>query len=217
MKILTAFALASLLAGTHSAGAEGILPANSGLALYVEPLNPAEYPEDARRNHAALTVNDLGSVPRLVAGRTLPKSDDELSDSVLGEVYRPFIDMTKDAFLTHALKYAAARNLIVHNVGGYCPGSAGCGSLPEASIKLIEKYVPRAFTGFDIGEQDGRFNFTYKQIIDPYVQNRVCQYLSSQPYFDRVAEDQGNWCSLLSVLWYWHYPIKEGYISLAGA
>lgn len=191
------------------------------LAIYARRLDPSTYPEDQRRTHQALTWDAFDGVTQFVAGRNLPKSDVDLAD-VAGRVYRPNLASVNDAFLKRALQYASARKLIVHNIGGFGPGSRFSGSfgeyiVPESKLALFEKYVADTFTGFDVGEQDGRFNFTYAQVLDPYVKDRVAQYLASQPYFDRVAADQGNWCSSLSVLWYWHYLLKEGYVVLAGA
>ena len=59
----------------------------------------------------------------------------------------------------------------------------------EVQIDQIQRYIGNKFTGFDVGEQDGRFNFTYRHIIEPYIPDKKQQYLASQPYSDRVASD----------------------------
>lgn len=191
------------------------------LSVYPTRLDPSTYPEDARRTYKALTWDAFNGVTQFVAGRNLPKYDDDLAD-VKGIVYRPNLGSVNDAGLKRGLQYAAANDLIIHNIGGFGPGSKFQGSfgeyiVSETQLEWFKKYVGDKFTGFDVGEQDGRFNFTYAGLIDPYIRDRVEQYIASQPYFDRVAADQGNWCSSLSVLWYWHYLLKEGYVILAGA
>ena len=189
--------------------------------IYPYLVEPKEYPEYSRRPYPTLSWEDFGYKTQFVAGRNVPLNDAEVAD-VLGRVYRPGISWLRDKDFMGRLQYAGKHGMFLHNIGGYGPGSpfnGGFGEciVPEWQINQIKKYVGNRFTGFDVGEQDGRFNFTYRNIIEPYIPNRRRQYLSSQPYFDRVAADLGNWCSSLSVLWYWHYLLKEGYTILAGA
>ena len=73
--------------------------------------------------------------------------------------------------------------MYLHNIGGYGPGSPFYGSfgeyiVPEWQMEQIRKHLGHRFTGFDVGEQDGRFNFTYKQIMEPYIPDRRRQYPS---------------------------------------
>lgn len=202
-------------------------PISKLLSLKVRPviypyrINPETYPEYFRRPYKALTWEHFDNKPQFVAGRNLPGSKEEEAD-VSGRVYRPNISILNDPKLEDRLRYAKENNLIIHNIGGYGPGTPSEGGfgeciIPQKTIDLFEKYARDRFTGFDVGEQDGRFNFTYQYILEPYIPDRVRQYIDCQPYFDRVARDQGNWCSALSVLWYWHYILKEGYTILAGA
>ena len=182
--------------------------------LYPYPVEPMEYPEYSRRPYPALSWSDFGHRTQFVAGRNVPLNETELAD-VPGLVYRPGASFLKDREFTGKLQYIGKHGMYLHNIGGYGPGSPFYGSFGEYIVaewqtEQIRKYLGRRFTGFDVGEQDGRFNFTYKQIMEPYIPDRRRQYLASQPYFDRVAADLGNWCSSLSVLWYWHYILKEG-------
>lgn len=189
--------------------------------LYPYPVEPIDYPEYYRCPYPALSWEDFGNRTQFVAGRNVPLNEGELSD-ISGLVYRPGASFLKDQQFVKKLQYLSKQKMYLHNIGGYGPGSPFQGSfgeyrVPEWQTELIKKYMGNRFTGFDVGEQDGRFNFTYKQIMEPYISDRRRQYLTSQPYFDRIAADLGNWCSSLSVLWYWHYILKEGHTILAGA
>ena len=189
--------------------------------IYPYPVEPMEYPEYSRRPYPALSWSDFDHRTQFVAGRNVPSNEAELAD-VPGLVYRPGASFLKNQEFTGKLQYIGKHGMYLHNIGGYGPGSPFYGSfgeyiVPEWQTEQIRKHLGHRFTGFDVGEQDGRFNFTYKQIMEPYIPDRRRQYLASQPYFDRVAADLGNWCSSLSVLWYWHYILKEGYTILAGA
>lgn len=190
--------------------------------LYPYVVDPSEYPEDRRRPHQALTWGDFENKTQFVAGRNLPKSKEEESH-VVGKVYRAYLGSINYPDLEERLRYMKKRGFFLHNLGGYGPGSrsinGGFGELMvgDKPVKLLEKYMDRRFTGFDIGEQDGRFNFTYRIYLEPYKYNRVEQYIQSQPYFDRIGSDLKHWCSNLTVLWYWNYILKEGNCLLAGA
>lgn len=191
--------------------------------LYPYLVEPKEYPEFYRRPYPAISWSDFDYQTQFVVGRNVPIDSTEIA-TVKGKVYRPSLAFMRDMDFTAKLQFLSKNDLILHNIGGYGPGSpyplhGGFGEyiVPEWQIEQIKKYLGNRFTGFDVGEQDGRFNFTYRNIIEPYISDRKYQYLVSQPYFDRVAADQGNWCSALSVLWYWHPILKEGYTVLAGS
>lgn len=189
--------------------------------LYPYLVEPSEYPEYTRRPYQALSWKDFNNRTQLVAGRNVPFNETEVSD-VPGLVYRPSASLLSDQEFVNRIQYIGKHGMYLHNIGGYGPGSPFYGSfgefiVPKWQIEQLKMNLGKRFTGFDVGEQDGRFNFTYKQILEPYIPDRRRQYLASQPYFDRVAADLGNWCSSLSVLWYWHYMLKEGYTILAGS
>lgn len=191
--------------------------------LYPYLVEPKEYPEFYRRPYPAISWSDFDYQTQFVVGRSVPIDSAGMA-TVKGRVYRPSIAFMRDMDFTTKLQFLSKNDLILHNIGGYGPGSpypwyGGFGEyiVPKWQIEQIKKYLGNRFTGFDVGEQDGRFNFTYRNILEPYISDRKYQYLVSQPYFDRVAADQGNWCSALSVLWYWHPILKEGYTVLAGS
>lgn len=231
-KILTLFILLSISVTNWDIYAESVLKKDRyGFLntmdihpeLYPYLVVPKEYPEYYRRPYPALSWEDFDNKTQFVVGRNVPLDSTELSDAK-GNIYRPNLSFMRDKDFIRRLQFAAKNNLWLHNIGGYGPGSAfplgnGFGEyiVPKWQIKQIERYIRNRFTGFDVGEQDGRFNFTYRSIIEPYVPDKIRQYLVSQPYFDRIAADQGYWCSALSVLWYWNYILKEGYTILVGA
>lgn len=192
-------------------------------AIYPYLVEPKDYPEYYRRPYPSLSWEDFGNKTQFVVGRNTPIDSTEIAE-VKGDVYRSWLSLMWDKDFTRRLQFMSKNNLFVHNIGGYGPGSAmpvdgGFGEyiVPKWQIDQIQRYIGNKFTGFDVGEQDGRFNFTYRHIIEPYIPDKKQQYLASQPYFDRVASDLGNWCSALSVLWYWHPILKEGYTMLAGS
>lgn len=214
----------------------GDIEASKDMLMRIQPtlypyfVNPEEYPDFERRPYEAITWDKLDGEDKtlLTAGRSNAGAD-EVSN--VGKVYRS--DLTwlykgvENNELSGKLSNMADRGEVLHNIGGYGTGSPF--GLKYGNIAGFgEYYIPKEvlddilasgvlFTGFDIGEQDGRYNFTFKNYHQPYKQDKVEQYIQTQPFFDRVAETQLEYGSLLSVLWYWHYPIKEGYTLLAGA
>lgn len=190
--------------------------------IYPYLVNPCEYPEYYRRPFFAPSWKDFEYKTQFVVGRSVP-SDVTNAIDVKGKVYRPNMSFMRKEHFVERLQFLAKNNLFLHNIGGFGPGIPKHGSsfgehiISESQINQIKRYVGNRFTGFDIGEQDGRYNFTYSSIIEPYVPDRKYQYLVSQSYFERIARNQGNWCSALNVLWYWHQLIKEGSVILAGA
>lgn len=47
--------------------------------------------------------------------------------------------------------------------------------------------------------------------------NKSQRYIRAMKYMQKAAREQGDIISMLSVKWFWHYPIKEGFITCAGA
>lgn len=201
-------------------------------AVYPYYVDPAEYPDFDRRPYDAVTWEAMGGEPgesHLAAGRWY---DLGYEFGVDGDVLRPGLGWiwplrVSENALSQQLEEMAERGFILHNIGGYGPGSpygqeygntAGFGEYfvtDEEIQAILDSGV--VFTGFDIGEQDGRYNFTWQGYHAPYETDKVKQYINTQPFFDKVAETQQEYGSLLTVLWYWHYPIKENYTHIAGA
>ena len=141
--------------------------------IYPYPVEPMEYPEYSRRPYPALSWSDFDHRTQFVAGRNVPSNETELAD-VPGLVYRPGASFLKNQEFTGKLQYIGKHGMYLHNIGGYGPGSPFYGSfgeyiVPEWQTEQIRKHLGHRFTGFDVGEQDGRFNFTYKQIMEPYI------------------------------------------------
>lgn len=204
---------------------------------------PEEYPDFNRREHDVVTWDKLNTTPGktlMTAGRNEIFAPGNYKDSIVpkGNVFRPDLtgiwDATHDesgnyntSELQAVLTKMKENGDILHNIGGFGPGSpfgkkygnvAGFGEYyvtPEVLQLILDSEVP--FTGFDIGEQDGRYNFTFKNYQHPFPSDKVKQYDVTQSFFDKVAEVQGGYGSLLTVLWNWHMPVKEGYTMLAGS
>ena len=194
---------------------------------YPDLVDVKSYPEYTKRPFPVCSWEDFEGCTQICRDRQMPSLSQDWSSPVKGRVFRPYIQNVMEPDFLDKLRYASKLGFWIHNIGGYGPGSPnqddqgtyGFGEyiLSEDLVKQIYEIVGNHFTGFDIGEQDGRFNFTFERIISPFPTDPRELYLRCQPFFDKIAEDQGELGSLLSVLWYWHYPVKEGYTRIIGA
>jgi autotransporter-associated beta strand protein len=73
------------------------------------------------------------------------------------------------------------------------------------------------FTGGDIGEQDARFANIFETCYDRFSQtDRFQNFKVASRFQGQVADDLGNISSLLTNLWLWHYPVKDGNVMISG-
>ena len=189
--------------------------------VYPHLLDPRLYPDYTRRPHRVPTWETFDNTPQFTGIRHLP--DASFKNWELGKVVWPGISILSSPHLSQLLDVLKQNDCYLFDIGGYGPGSLWTGGgfgqaeVPEETLKLMEEKLGERFLGFDIGEQDGRYLFVSRAGQSPFRRDKFDQFLQIYRYFAKVANDQGNRMNTLMVYHYWHYPIKEGNVLLAGA
>ena len=142
----------------------------------------------------------------------------------VGRVYRPDLGImhAKEEDFRAGLERMRDAGMYLFNIGGYGPGSPWVGSfgqalIPPARLDDLRGILGERFLGFDLGEQDGRLHNTFERVQLPAPRTVAESHRRFHDWCDRVIDDQGGRLSLLSVLWNWHHPIRDGAMVLAGA
>jgi len=203
-------------------------------------VDPRGYPGFARRPFATPTWETFGHRPQLVGGRYHGvKWDISAEDLVrivpageplaerpwfVGRVYRPDLGImhAKEEDFRTGLERMRDTGMYLFNIGGYGPGSPWKGSFGQASIPAtrlddLRGILGERFLGFDLGEQDGRLHNGFEHVQLPAPRTAAAAHRLFHDWCDRVIDDQGGKLSLLTVLWNWHHPIRDGAMTLAGA
>lgn len=194
--------------------------------FYVEP---TEYPDYPRRPFKTPNWETFNDTVQFVGGRewgeTFGIIDDKAPNWLKGgTVMRPnYTDflMGKDS-LRNALLRMKKKGLYLFNINAYGPGTPRKGGFGQFKVdpwksNLMEEILEDRYMGFDLGEQDGRYWGDCRSIDFPLSSNYQERYLNAMKYMHRAAIDQGDIISMLSVKWFWHYPIKDGFITISGA
>ena len=222
-------------------------PAGKGLLGELPPpvaddrlVDPRQYPDFSRRAFATPTWDTFDGRPQLVGGRyhgarwDIAKADltrlvppGEPMDGrpwFIGRVYRPDLGMmrAKDEDFRAGVERMAHNGMYLFNIGGYGPGSPWRGSfgqaaIPEDRLRTLREVLGERFLGFDLGEQDGRYHNSFEQVQLPVPRDAAGQMRLFHDWCDRVIDDQGGKLSLLSTLWNWHHPVRDGAMTLIGA
>jgi hypothetical protein len=203
-------------------------------------VDPRTYPGYSRRPFAAPTWETFGNRPQLVGGRyhgvkwditeedltRLVPPGEPLADRpwFVGRVYRPDLGILRanDEDFRAGLERMRDTGMYLFNIGGYGPGSPRKGSfgqalIPAERLDALRGILGERFLGFDLGEQDGRLHNVFERVQLPAPRTAVAAHRLFHDWCDRVIDDQGGRLSLLSVLWNWHHPIRDGAMTLAGA
>lgn len=212
--VVCVYCLLILFLGINVAASDELFP-DEQPQVYSHPLDTTGYPDYTRRPHRVPTWKTFENMPQFVCIRNLP--DKNFVDHGLGRVFWPHWGVLHVADLDDRLARVRAMGGYVFNVSGYVGGTTTRRNFDKDIIRHVHERLGDRFLGMDIGEQDGRYLFVAKGRQHPFANTRVKQYLETYKYIQQVAEDQGNWMSTLHVNWYWHYPIKEGTVSVAGA
>ena len=114
------------------------------------------------------------------------------------------------------------KGLYLFNINSYGPGTPVKGGFGQFKLKpwkinMMKEVLEDQYMGFDLGEQDGRYWADSRSIDFPLSTNYQERYLNAMKYMHRAAIYQGDIISMLSVKWFWHYPIKDGFITISGA
>jgi len=113
--------------------------------------------------------------------------------------------------------------IYVHDPGGYGPASPWTGSYGQClasatTLATLNSSLGKRFTGGDIGEQDARFANVFEACYEPFsLTNRFKDFRIANRYQGQCGDDLGNKMCLLSNLWLWHYPMKDGSVMMGGA
>ena len=196
---------------------------------YPYHVNPEEYPDYSRRPFATPTWETFKDTVQFVGGRVWSQKFGTIDGKAPywlegGTVLRPnYLDfrMSKDS-LRSSLMRMKNQGLYLFNINAYGPGTpvkGGFGQfkLEPWKISMMAEILEDKYMGFDLGEQDGRYWADHRSIDFPLSSNYKERYLNAMKYMHRAAIDQGDIISQLSVKWFWHYPIKDGFITISGA
>ncbi len=179
-------------------------------------VDPAAYADYTRRPFRAPTWATFDNRPQWVGLRTLPSQ--RFQDQGLGRVCMAGVAAVKAPDLAEKLAEIKRRDFYLFDLGGYVPGSVTAQhEIPAGTLRLLRETLGDHFLGCDLGEQDGRYLFTMRSLASPGPASRFGQFLQARRYMGRIAEDEGQALNALMVYWYWHYPIQEGNVLLAGA
>lgn len=209
--------------------------------LYPKLVDPSEFPDYERRGFRMPTWKTLDNRPQMVANRygnvtevTSAQATNILADDarmpgaaawLTGRVYQPNLSLMKLPVdgLTSVLRHMDSNGIYLFDIAGYGPGtplnggSYGQLHLSADQKKSLEETLGDRWMGFDLGEQDGRYQngFIGRQLPAP--RDRVTSHRLFRDWIDRVIDDQGGRISMLTVQWGWHYPVQDGAMAMIGA
>ncbi|MCK5774670.1 MAG: hypothetical protein KAH25_00755 [Bacteroidales bacterium] len=195
--------------------------------VYPYYVNPTEYPDYSRRPFKTPTWDTFNDTVQFVGGRVWGNKfghiDGKAPNWISGaKVLRPnhadFL-MTEDSL---RVSLTEMKNEYLFNINAYGPGtpaspSFGQFKLDKWKINMMRDILEDRYMGFDLGEQDGRYWAVFRSVDFAVSFNYQERYLKAMEFMHRAAIDQGDILSMLSVKWFWHYPIKDGFITISGA
>lgn len=203
-------------------------------------VDPRSSPAYNRRPFTTPTWDTFDHRPQLVGGRyhgvnwnvtaadltRIIPPDEPMDDRpwFIGRVYRPDLGImhAADRDFRTGLERMRHNGMFLFNIGGYGPGSPWKGSfgqamIPPARLEQLRETLGDHFLGFDLGEQDGRYHNVFERVQLPSPRDAAGQHRLFHDWCDRVIDDQGGRLSMLTVLWNWHHPVRDGAMTLIGA
>lgn len=193
---------------------------------YVEP---EEYPDYTRRPFVTPSWNTFENKVQFVGGRGWGKEFgiiDEIPPYWMakGTVMRPNYShfMMNPEALKQTLTQMKERGYYLFNINAFGPGTPPVGSFGQIRVEkwkvdMMKEILGDHYLGFDLGEQDGRYWADCRSIDYPMSDDYSERYLKAMKYMQKAAREQGDVISMLSVKWFWHYPMKDGFITCSGA
>ena len=148
---------------------------------------------------------------------------EETADMPSGLVYWPNVSTLVNSIGGTTLNSWTNHGVMLHNPGGYGPGSPWTGSYGQClastnTLTAITNALGSRYTGGDIGEQDARFANVFEGCYEPFsLTSKFRLFRTAHRYQGQVGDDLGHITSLLVNLWLWHYPIKDGTVLMSGA
>ena len=197
------------------------------IRIYNYPVNPRQYPDDARRYVKPPDAATFGNQIQFIALRGLDDNymkelDDNTIKYGLGNIIWPQYPILYRKDLPAIVDELKKRNLYLFDIGGFVPGSGPNGYwqqfvAPQGALDLIQKTLGDHWLGMDNGEQDGRYIGGFANQMIPPGAGREQQYLNFQNHFQGLTDRLGNKMSSLVGLTYGHYFLKEGIYYMLGA
>ena len=182
----------------------------SKIKLNTNYIDVTAYPDYTRRQFTVPSWETFDNRVRLV-GLRYGLTESAISNTV-GDILRPNLGWVRqnESKLTTLCNVINAEDKFIWNVGGYIPEIPDhAGGFYYNDILLSQQLLGNRFLGMDVGEQDGRYVWQYNsQYYLSYNQKK--EYHKFHRMFTKVTEDQAEKMTLLTTLWGWHYPVKDG-------
>lgn len=183
------------------------LPEKSIYPFYIDV---TKYPDYSRRQFHVPSWETFDNKVHLVGKRYGITTSN--IPGIVGDILRPNLwwPQRQGSELQNLCNAINNAGKYVWNVGGYIPELPDhAGSFYYSSILKSQELLGDRFIGMDVGEQDGRYVWQYNsQYYLSYDQKE--EYQKFHRMFTKVTEDQGDKMTLLTTLWGWHYPVKDG-------
>ncbi|MEG0463819.1 hypothetical protein [Bacteroides sp.] len=202
---------------------------SSMIRLYPYGVNPEEYPDYTRRPFTTPSWNTFEHKVQFVGGRGWGKEFGVIEETppywiAKGRVIRPNFShfLMEPGALRQTLNRLKQGGYYLFNINAFGPGTPPQGNFGQFRVErwkvdMMKEVLGDRYLGFDLGEQDGRYWADCRSIDYPMSDNKSQRYIRAMKYMQKAAREQGDIISMLSVKWFWHYPIKEGFITCAGA
>ena len=168
-----------------------------------------------------------GSVQLSLGGAAMGSGTLSVADVTAGDssglVMWPNVSTIVNPVDSSIISSWANHGVYLHDPGGYGPASPWSGSYGQClasatTLATLNSSLGKRFTGGDIGEQDARFANVFEACYEPFsLTNRFKDFRVANRYQGQCGDDLGNKMCLLSNLWLWHYPMKDGSVLMAGA
>ena len=208
------------------------------MKVYSHYLDPKKYPTFRKRAEKPVTNEQLGNTVQFSACRSFPVDP---KTNRLYAIEETICKYTKDydmcrMFWLHYKNFLAdnveellealkAHDLYLYGGWGFVPGGIKSCDVDSAwgefsySKELDEKIrsiMGDNFLGYEMGEQDGRYNGAYVSREDAavYPKTRVGQMKNFDRWHGRIAEQFHNKLTVLSALNFTHYNARGGYATM---
>ncbi len=182
----------------------------SKIKLNTNYIDVTKYPDYTRRQFTVPSWETFNNRVHLV-GLRYGLTESAISNTV-GDILRPNLGWVRqnETKLTNLCNVVKTEDKFIWNVGGYIPEIPDhAGGFYYNDILLSQQLLGDRFLGMDVGEQDGRYVWQYNsQYYLSYNQKK--EYHKFHRMFTKVTEDQAEKMTLLTTLWGWHYPVKDG-------
>ncbi|MBQ9859189.1 MAG: hypothetical protein IJO76_00735 [Clostridia bacterium] len=204
------------------------------MKIYAHSVDPKKYPAFDKRPNRVVTREALGDEIQFTSARYFPHTLDYKQlldiDKTIKQ-YTEDYDIGKGFWLNWTTKYAdnfpelvekiAAAGAYLYGFWGIAPGiredqnlrDYGYFSIPKEWHGLMQEVLGDHFLGYDIGETDGWYIGGYVSREDNAAgpKTRLGQYKAFEEYFEEIADNFYNKCTILCALTTVHYFARQGY------